>query len=52
LPLFRMVQYNHVVKDGRGVEPDIYILPTIQGVQKKIDRKMVIVKQMIRNASK
>jgi Peptidase family S41 len=52
LPLFRMVQYKHVVKDGKGVEPDIAIPPTIEGVQKKIDRKMVIVKQMIRNASK
>ena len=25
LPLFRLVQYKHVSKDGRGVPPDIYI---------------------------
>jgi C-terminal processing protease CtpA/Prc len=50
LPLFRMVQYNHVVKDGRGVEPDYFIPPTVDGVQKMIDRKMLLVRRMIRNS--
>jgi C-terminal processing protease CtpA/Prc len=52
LPLFRMIQYNHVIKDGRGVEPDIFIPPTIEGVQKKLDRKMLLVKRMIKNSMK
>ena len=49
LPLFKIVQYNHVPKDGRGVPPDIYIPPTVEGVVKSLDRKMMIVKEMIKN---
>ncbi|MEO5892377.1 MAG: S41 family peptidase [Ferruginibacter sp.] len=49
LPLFKLVQYNHVPKDGRGVAPDIFIPPTVEGVRQNIDRKMEIVKGMIRN---
>jgi len=48
LPFFRLVQYNHVQKDGSGVLPDIYIPPTVDGVRKGIDRKMLIVKEMIK----
>jgi C-terminal processing protease CtpA/Prc len=48
LPLFKIVQYNHVTKDGRGVSPDIFIPPTVEGVRKNIDRKMEIVKAIIR----
>jgi hypothetical protein len=51
LPLFKIVQYNHVAKDGRGVSPDIFIPPTVEGVRKNIDRKMEIVKAMIRQAA-
>jgi hypothetical protein len=52
LPLFRLVQYNHVIKDGRGVEPDIFIPPTVEGVRKEIDRKMLIVKNIIKESEK
>jgi hypothetical protein len=48
LPLFRIVQYNHVPKDGRGVAPDIYIPPIAEAVRQGLDRKMIIVKEMIR----
>jgi hypothetical protein len=48
LPFFRLVQYNHVPRDGSGVPPDIYIPPTVDGVIKGLDRKMIIVKDMIR----
>ncbi len=51
LPLFKIVQYNHMHKDGRGVAPDIYIPPTVEGVVKSIDRKMLIVKGMIKNSN-
>ncbi len=47
LPLFRLVQFNHVPKDGRGIPPDIFIPPTAEGVTKNIDRKMEIVKGLI-----
>ncbi|MES2893569.1 MAG: S41 family peptidase [Bacteroidota bacterium] len=47
LPLFKLVQYNHVPKDGRGVEPDIFIPPTVEGVRQNIDRKMEQVKLLI-----
>lgn len=50
LPFFRLVQYNHVPKDGRGVWPDVYIPPTAEAVKKRIDTKMLLVKEMIRNA--
>ena len=49
LPLFRIVQYNHSPKNGRGVAPDIYIPPTVEGVAKSLDRKMLIIKGLIKN---
>ena len=48
LPLFRLVQYDHVIKDGRGVPPDIYIPPIAEAVKQGLDRKMMIVKEMIK----
>ena len=47
LPLFKLVQYNHVPKDGKGITPDIFVPPTAEGVRKGIDRKMELVKEMI-----
>ncbi len=51
LPFFRLVQFNHVAKDGRGVPPDIYIPPTVEGIRKMQDRKLLMVREMIRKAS-
>lgn len=48
VPLFKLVQFNHVVKNGRGVAPDIFIPPTTEATVKGIDRKMLMVKEMIR----
>lgn len=48
LPLFRLVQYNHVVKDGRGVIPDIYIGTDYDALMKGIDKKMTVVMKMIK----
>ena len=48
LPFFRLVQYQHVPKNGSGVIPDISIPPTVEGIRKKQDRKMLIVKEWIR----
>ena len=49
LPMFRLVQYQHVSKKGTGVEPDIYIGPTVEASKKDIDRKMEAVKDLIKN---
>ena len=52
LPFFRIVQYNHVPKDGRGVVPGIYIPLSIEGIVKGQDKKMIIVKEMIKESMK
>ena len=48
LPMFRLVQYQHVAKTGTGVVPDIYVGPTVESSRKDIDRKMEFVKQIIK----
>ena len=47
LPLFRLVQYKHVVKDGRGVPPDIFIGTSYDALLKGVDKKMQVVMSMI-----
>lgn len=51
LPLFRLVQYNHVAKNGRGVVPDLYIGTDYNASMKSIDKKMMVVMQMIRESN-
>lgn len=48
LPVFRLVQYNHVPKKGTGVVPDIYVGPTVESIQKDADRKLEFVKELIK----
>ena len=48
LPLFRLVQYKHVPKDGRGVMPDIYIGTSYDALLKGYDKKMQVVMEMIK----
>ncbi|MBL0180893.1 MAG: hypothetical protein IPP96_00880 [Chitinophagaceae bacterium] len=52
LPLFRLVQYNHVAKNGRGVVPDLYIGTDYNALMKSIDKKMVVVMQMIKESNR
>lgn len=47
LPMFRLVQYQHIPKTGTGVIPDIYVGPTVETSRKEIDLKMEFVKQLI-----
>lgn len=47
LPLFRLVQYNHVQTKGTGVIPDIYIGTNYEALIKGEDKKMQVVKEMI-----
>ena len=49
LPYFRIVQYNHIAQKGTGVIPDIFLAPTVEGVKKGLDRKMELVKDLIKN---
>lgn len=48
LPLFRLVQYKHVAKDGRGIQPDIYISTNYDALLKGVDYKMQVVMDMIK----
>ena len=48
LPLFRLVQYHHAPKDGRGVPPDIYIGTNYDALLKGVDKKMHVVMEIIR----
>jgi Peptidase family S41 len=48
LPLFRLVQYNHVPKNGKGVQPDMYIGTNYEALLKNVDYKMKVVMEMIK----
>ena len=48
LPLFRLVQYNHVAKTGTGVLPDVVVPTSYDALLKGIDKKMVVVMEMIK----
>lgn len=49
LPIFRIVQYHHVPKDGRGVQPDVYIPPIGDAIKNGIDRKMLWIMNRIKS---
>lgn len=48
LPLFKIVQFNHIATKGGGVVPDIFIPPTVENIRQHIDKKMVVVKALIK----
>ena len=47
LPLFRLVQYNHMPKTGTGIIPDIYVGTSYDALLKGYDKKMQVVREMI-----
>ncbi|UEG50830.1 S41 family peptidase [Ferruginibacter lapsinanis] len=49
LPLFKLVQFNHVSQKGTGIPPDIYIPTSREAIIKGVDKKMEVVKELIRN---
>ncbi len=49
LPLFRLVQYNHIAEKGSGVIPDVYIGTSYDALLNREDKKMLEVKKMIYN---
>jgi hypothetical protein len=48
MPLFRLVQYNHVPKTGSGVLPDVYVPTSYEALLKGYDKKMKVVMDMIK----
>jgi C-terminal processing protease CtpA/Prc len=48
LPLVRLVQFNHVPKDGHGVMPDVYVGPDYDALMKGVDKKMEVVMEMVK----
>ena len=48
LPLFRLVQWNHVPKNGSGIKPDIYIPTNYDALLNNVDYKMKVVMEMIK----
>jgi C-terminal processing protease CtpA/Prc len=47
LPLYRIVQYNHIAIKGTGVIPDIYVPTNYEALLKGYDKKMQVVKKLI-----
>ncbi|MBK6937411.1 MAG: hypothetical protein IPH18_11420 [Chitinophagaceae bacterium] len=49
LPLFRLVIDKTVPKNGKGVQPEVFSLPTIEAVRRnsdfKLDKAMELIKQ-------
>jgi hypothetical protein len=47
LPLFRLIQWNHIAKTGTGVVPDIFIPTSYEALLRGYDKKMKVVMEMI-----
>jgi hypothetical protein len=46
LPVFKLVQYQHIPEKGTGVMPDIYVGPDWRDVLNGVDTKMEVVKEL------
>lgn len=46
LPIFKLVQYQHIAFKGTGVMPDIYVGPDWRDILHGIDTKMEVVKEL------
>lgn len=47
LPKFRLVIDKGIPKDGRGVQPDVPALPTVEAIKKGVDYKVAKVRELI-----
>jgi C-terminal processing protease CtpA/Prc len=52
LPLFRLVMDQAALAAGRGITPDIVVIPTAETIRKGIDPKAEKVKQLILERNK
>ena len=51
LPKFRLVMNKHGVKNGRGVQPDVYAGPTVETIKNGIDYKVEKARELIKTDS-
>ena len=51
IPKFRFVMRRNLVKEGRGVMPDVYVSPTAEDIKQGIDVKIEAVRKMIIDAN-
>ncbi|HUR10924.1 MAG TPA: S41 family peptidase, partial [Flavitalea sp.] len=51
LPKFRLVMNSDLVKEGRGVKPDLEVLPSIESIRYGIDMKVEVVRHLILEAN-
>ena len=49
LPLFRLVIDKNIPKDGRGVQPEIIVIPTTEAIRRGVDYKMEKVMELIKS---
>jgi hypothetical protein len=49
LPLFRLVIDKNIPKDGKGVQPEVIVLPTTDAIRRGVDYKMEKVMELIRS---
>jgi hypothetical protein len=47
LPKFRLVMDEKLVKDGRGIIPDIQVSPTQETIRRGIDPKAAVIRRLI-----
>jgi C-terminal processing protease CtpA/Prc len=47
LPKFRLVMDKNLVKEGRGIIPDIQVAPTRETIRRGIDPKAAIIRRLI-----
>lgn len=47
LPFYRLIQFKHGPKNGRGVIPDIYVETDYEALIERRDKKMEVVKELI-----
>lgn len=47
LPMFRLVMDSALVKDGRGIVPDILVSPTRETIRRGIDPKAAVIRRLI-----
>ena len=48
LPLFRLVQYDHVAIKGTGIPPDVFVRPSVRDIIDNVDRKMEVVRSLVK----
>ncbi|HZI54207.1 MAG TPA: hypothetical protein VFD56_10905, partial [Chitinophagaceae bacterium] len=51
LPLFRLVINKNIPKDGKGIQPEIEVKPTVDAIRRGADFKMEKVMELINAAN-